>query len=129
MEQNTPGHGNGLFWLAGGLVLGAAIGVFFAPKSGKETRDLIGTKANEFKTFAQNKRKLSPLLLSSLASSILYYTTLQPQLLGGLAGDAGHDFLEGQVELLGQGAAVVELRGDAHGLAVPLFHLNADGAK
>ena len=43
MENNASGYG----WFAAGAILGAAIAVLFAPKSGTETRDLIGKKADE----------------------------------------------------------------------------------
>ena len=40
-------RGSGDAWFAAGAILGAAIAVLFAPGSGKETRNLIGKKADE----------------------------------------------------------------------------------
>ncbi len=43
MENSGSGYG----WFLAGAVLGAAIAVLYAPKSGKDTRGLIGKKADE----------------------------------------------------------------------------------
>jgi gas vesicle protein len=48
-EQKTT-----MFAFIKGLILGAAAGLLFAPKSGKETRDAIGAKAQEVKQKAQS---------------------------------------------------------------------------
>ncbi len=34
-------------WFVAGTVIGAAVAVLYAPKSGKDTRDMIGKKADE----------------------------------------------------------------------------------
>ncbi len=39
--------GSCLAWFLGGLALGVAVGVLFAPLSGKETRILLSQKAQE----------------------------------------------------------------------------------
>ena len=44
---------NGFLWFLTGLGIGAAIGVLYAPKSGRETRDLILQKAEESKAYAR----------------------------------------------------------------------------
>ncbi len=40
-------EGNGFLWFLTGLGIGAAIGVLYAPRSGRETRDAIMSKAQE----------------------------------------------------------------------------------
>jgi len=44
---------NGFLWFLTGLGIGAAIGVLYAPKAGRETRDLIMQKAEEGKNYAR----------------------------------------------------------------------------
>ncbi|MFI5087813.1 MAG: YtxH domain-containing protein [Terriglobales bacterium] len=39
--------GNGFLWFLTGLGIGAAIGVLYAPASGRETRETLATKAEE----------------------------------------------------------------------------------
>jgi gas vesicle protein len=39
--------GNGMLWFLAGLGLGAALGVLYAPKSGRETRDAILSATEE----------------------------------------------------------------------------------
>jgi gas vesicle protein len=46
--------GNGFLWFLTGLGIGAAIGVLYAPKSGRETRELIMQKAEEGKEYARD---------------------------------------------------------------------------
>ncbi len=43
MSQSVGSYG----WFAAGVVLGAAVAVLYAPKSGKDTRELIGKKTDE----------------------------------------------------------------------------------
>jgi gas vesicle protein len=40
-----------------GLGVGALVGVLFAPKSGEDTREFLGKKADEGRDFAQRKAK------------------------------------------------------------------------
>lgn len=40
-----------------GLGVGALVGVLFAPKSGEETRELLGQKADEGRDYAQKKAR------------------------------------------------------------------------
>lgn len=40
-----------------GLGVGALIGVLFAPKSGEETREFLGQKADEGRDYAQKKAR------------------------------------------------------------------------
>jgi gas vesicle protein len=47
--------GNGVFLFLGGALLGAALGVLFAPNSGKHTRHKIGRQAMDFKEKAATK--------------------------------------------------------------------------
>jgi gas vesicle protein len=42
-------------WFLAGLGLGALVGVLYAPKSGKETRDTILQSANEGRDFVVNR--------------------------------------------------------------------------
>ncbi len=46
--------GNGFLWFLTGLGIGAAIGVLYAPKSGRETRELIMQKAEEGRDYARD---------------------------------------------------------------------------
>lgn len=47
-------EGNGFLWFLTGLGIGAAIGVLYAPKSGRETRELIMQKAEESRDYARD---------------------------------------------------------------------------
>jgi gas vesicle protein len=40
-----------------GLGVGAMVGILFAPKSGEDTREFLGKKADEGRDFAQRKAK------------------------------------------------------------------------
>jgi gas vesicle protein len=43
MATNNTNYG----WFAAGAIIGAAIAILYAPSAGKETRELIGKKADE----------------------------------------------------------------------------------
>ncbi len=40
-----------------GVIIGAAIGLLFAPRSGRETRDMLAQRGNEFKDRAMDMAK------------------------------------------------------------------------
>ena len=46
---------NSIGWFLAGLGLGALVGVLYAPKSGKETRDTILQSANEGREYLTNR--------------------------------------------------------------------------
>ena len=52
MSEST---GSRASYLLIGLGIGSALGIFFAPKSGKETRKYLVQKAEESKQYAQHK--------------------------------------------------------------------------
>jgi len=52
-DNMSRDDGNGFLWFLTGLGIGAAIGVLYAPKSGRETRDLIMQKAEEGREYAR----------------------------------------------------------------------------
>jgi gas vesicle protein len=45
--MSDESNGGGILWFLAGLGIGAAVGVLYAPKSGKETRDDIARYAQE----------------------------------------------------------------------------------
>jgi len=48
---------NNIGWFIAGLGLGALVGVLYAPKSGRETRDAIASTAREGREFAASKTR------------------------------------------------------------------------
>ena len=66
MARNDDGAGAGSILLAFilGAVSGAAVALLYAPQTGRETRDLLGEKANEARARAAEARdfadRLSP---------------------------------------------------------------------
>jgi gas vesicle protein len=54
MAENT---GSKVSYFLVGLGIGALVGIFFAPKSGDETRDFLVQKAEEGKEYAQKKAR------------------------------------------------------------------------
>jgi gas vesicle protein len=54
MGENSSGTDKFLFFLAGAGI-GAVIGLLFAPKSGRETREMIARSANDGRDFLANK--------------------------------------------------------------------------
>ncbi|HLI30717.1 MAG TPA: YtxH domain-containing protein [Terriglobia bacterium] len=57
MSENGNGGTSGFAYFLAGLSFGALITLLFAPKTGQETRDLIGAKANEGKEYVTAKSK------------------------------------------------------------------------
>jgi gas vesicle protein len=54
MGENSGGGDKILFFMAGAGI-GAALALLFAPKSGRETRELIARTANDSRDFIANK--------------------------------------------------------------------------
>src|SRR5215831_18946233 len=54
MGENSSGGDKFLFFLAGAGI-GAVLALLFAPKSGRETRELIARTANDSRDFISNK--------------------------------------------------------------------------
>ena len=48
---------NGFAWFLAGLGVGALVGVLYAPKSGRETRDALANNAREGKEYLRNRSK------------------------------------------------------------------------
>lgn len=48
---------SGILWFLAGLGIGAAVGVLYAPKSGKETRDDIAKYAQESSDYVKDRAK------------------------------------------------------------------------
>jgi gas vesicle protein len=48
---------NGFLWFLAGLGVGAAVGVLYAPKAGRETRDSILTAAEEGRDLVQEQAR------------------------------------------------------------------------
>lgn len=49
--------GSGILWFLAGLGLGAALGVLYAPKSGRETRESILSAAEESSDFVRERAR------------------------------------------------------------------------
>jgi gas vesicle protein len=52
-------RGMGLAWLLAGLGIGAVLGILYAPKSGRETRDDIARGAREGTEYLRTRSKLA----------------------------------------------------------------------
>ena len=50
-------NGNGILWFLAGLGLGAVVGVLFAPKPGKDTRDELRQRADEGREYVMSRAK------------------------------------------------------------------------
>jgi gas vesicle protein len=48
---------NGFAWFLAGLGVGALVGILYAPKSGRETRDDLGNRAREGTEYLRNRGK------------------------------------------------------------------------
>lgn len=49
--------GNGILWFLAGLGIGGAVGVLYAPKAGRETRESILTAAEEGRELVQERAR------------------------------------------------------------------------
>ena len=50
-------NGNGLMWFLAGLGFGALLGVLYAPRSGRETREAIRNTASEGTDYIKNRSR------------------------------------------------------------------------
>ena len=55
MQDDMNNGGSRFAFFLAGLGIGGVIGLLFAPRSGKETRDLIAQKAEDGRDFVVNK--------------------------------------------------------------------------
>jgi len=56
-DDSCSGTGGGILWFLAGLGVGAAVGVLFAPKSGRETRESIMNAAEEGREAVQERAR------------------------------------------------------------------------
>ena len=49
--------GNSFVWFLAGLGLGALAGVFYAPRSGSETREVLRARAEEGRDYVRNRAR------------------------------------------------------------------------
>ena len=58
-QEEEKDEGGSLGWFLAGAAIGAACAILYAPKSGKETRDLLSQKAQQAgETFGSTSRDL-----------------------------------------------------------------------
>ncbi len=57
MAGDDVGGGSKFAYFVAGLGFGALLALLFAPKSGQETRDLIGAKASEGRSYVTSKSR------------------------------------------------------------------------
>ena len=55
MSDNNSGAGDKILFFMAGAGIGAALALLFAPKSGRETRELIARTATDSRDFITNK--------------------------------------------------------------------------
>lgn len=55
MSENSGGGGDKFLFFLAGAGIGAVLALLFAPKSGRETRELIARTANDSRDFITNK--------------------------------------------------------------------------
>lgn len=55
MSENSSSGGDKFLYFLAGAGIGAVLALLFAPKSGRETREMIARTANEGKDFVANK--------------------------------------------------------------------------
>lgn len=53
----SDNNGNGFMWFIAGLGLGALVGVLYAPRSGRETREQIARSAEEGRDWASTRAR------------------------------------------------------------------------
>ena len=53
----SDNNGNGFGWFLAGLGVGAAIGMLYAPKAGRETREDLRRRAEEGRDYVVNRAK------------------------------------------------------------------------
>ncbi len=53
MSDNSGG--NGFLWFLAGLGIGAAVGILYAPRSGRETREYLRDRADEGRDYMINR--------------------------------------------------------------------------
>jgi gas vesicle protein len=56
-DESCSCSGGGILWFLAGLGIGAAVGVLYAPKAGKETRESILTAAEEGRDLVQERAR------------------------------------------------------------------------
>lgn len=56
-DESCGCNGGGILWFLAGLGIGAAVGVLYAPKAGKEIRDSILTAAEEGRDVVQERAR------------------------------------------------------------------------
>lgn len=56
-DESCGCSGSGILWFLAGLGVGAAVGVLYAPKSGRETRESILSAAEESREVVQERAK------------------------------------------------------------------------
>lgn len=56
-ESCGCGGGGGILWFLAGLGVGAAVGVLYAPKAGRETRESIWSAAEESRDAVQERAR------------------------------------------------------------------------
>ncbi len=56
-DDSSCSGGSGVLWFLAGMGIGTAVGVLFAPKTGRETRDYLMNAAEESRTQVQDKAR------------------------------------------------------------------------
>ena len=56
-DESCSCSGGGILWFLAGLGVGAAVGVLYAPKSGRETRESILNAAEESREMVQERAR------------------------------------------------------------------------
>jgi gas vesicle protein len=56
-DEGCSYSGSGVLWFLAGLGIGTAVGILYAPKAGRETRDSILTAAEEGRDLVQERAR------------------------------------------------------------------------